>query len=177
MTLHFSFWALLFFLGCWDWAEATPSTQSTGAAASTQGPNHHQVLILGGGVAGVIAARTLHSQGIEDFVIVEARDELGGRMMTRSFGGKVIEQGPNWIQGTQEGDGPANPILVLANKHGLKSQFNDWFGSVCEYASACSVTSYSCLTIFIMYHQRHTTRRDSSTSLILLSTPRTISQI
>lgn len=22
----------------------------------------------------------------------------------------VIEAGPNWVQGTQEGDGPANPI-------------------------------------------------------------------
>lgn len=31
------------------------------------------VLILGGGVAGVIAARTLYEQGITNFVIVEAR--------------------------------------------------------------------------------------------------------
>lgn len=140
--LRFSSWTLLFLLGCWGWAEATPGPQNNAAAASTQGLNHHKVLIFGGGVTGVIAARTLHSRGIDDFVIVDARDELGGRMMTHSFGGKVIEQGANWIPGTQEGDGPANPILVLANKHGLKSQFNDWFGSVCEY-SACSVSLYS----------------------------------
>ena len=139
--LCFSYWTLLFLLGCWSWAEATPSPQNNAAAALTRGLNHHKVLILGGGVAGVIAARTLHSQGIEDFVIVEARGELGGRMMTHSFGGKVIEQGPNWIQGTQEGDGPANPIFVLANKHGLKSHFNDLIGSVCEY-STCSVSLY-----------------------------------
>ena len=31
------------------------------------------VLILGGGVAGIIAARTLYEQGITDFTIVEAR--------------------------------------------------------------------------------------------------------
>ncbi len=31
------------------------------------------VLILGGGVAGVIAARTLHEQGITNFTIVEAK--------------------------------------------------------------------------------------------------------
>jgi polyamine oxidase len=92
-----------------------------------------KVLILGGGMAGVIAARTLHQAGIVNFVIVEARDELGGRMQTQSFGGKIIEQGPNWIQGTQVGNGPANPMLVLAEKHNLTRQFNDWFGSVSEY--------------------------------------------
>ncbi len=31
------------------------------------------VLILGGGVAGVVAARTLHERGIKNFKIVEAR--------------------------------------------------------------------------------------------------------
>lgn len=44
------------------------------------------VLILGGGVAGVIAARTLHEKGITNFRIVEARDELGGRMKSQTFG-------------------------------------------------------------------------------------------
>ena len=36
-----------------------------------------RVAVLGGGMAGIIAARTLHEQGIQDFVIVEARPELG----------------------------------------------------------------------------------------------------
>ncbi|KAF9529044.1 amine oxidase [Crepidotus variabilis] len=62
-------------------------------------------------------------------------------MMSKTFGSKskgngtqyTIEQGANWIQGTQEGDGPANPIFELANKHGLKSQYNDWFGSITTY--------------------------------------------
>ena len=91
---------------------------------------HHKVLILGGGVAGVIAARTLHHNGIDDFLIVEARHELGGRMMSHTFAGKTIELGANWIQGTQTGDGPANPIFELAKKHNITSQSNDLFGSV-----------------------------------------------
>ena len=98
---------------------------------TTQEGVHHKVLILGGGVTGVIAARTLHEAGIDDFLLIEARDELGGRMQTAPFAGEIIEQGPNWIQGTQTDDGPANPIFVLAQKHKLKTQFNDWFGSVC----------------------------------------------
>lgn len=36
-------------------------------------PDHTSVLILGGGVAGVIAARTLYEQGITNFTIIEAR--------------------------------------------------------------------------------------------------------
>lgn len=44
------------------------------------------VLILGGGVSGIIAARTLRENGITDFRIVEARGELGGRLRSIQFG-------------------------------------------------------------------------------------------
>ncbi|KAH9056463.1 amine oxidase [Lactarius vividus] len=86
---------------------------------------HIQVLILGGGVAGIIAARKLAAQGITDFLIVEARDELGGRMRSATFGAPnrqlTVELGANWVHGTQEGDGPANPMFELALKHNLKT--------------------------------------------------------
>ena len=93
------------------------------------------VLILGGGVTGVIAARMLHERGYDNFLIIEARDELGGRMQNRAFGspGKqfTVEQGPNWVQGTQTGNGPANPIYELVRKHDVKTKANDLLGSVC----------------------------------------------
>ncbi|KAH9948514.1 amine oxidase [Amylocystis lapponica] len=96
-----------------------------------------RVLILGGGVTGVIAARTLHEQRITNFAIVEARDELGGRLKSTTFGTpgrqSTIELGANWVQGTQTDDGPANPIWTLAQKHGLKTQPNDWYGSITTY--------------------------------------------
>ena len=83
----------------------------------------NQVLILGGGVAGILAARKLTEEGITDFFIIEARDELGGRMQSTSFGAPgrqvTVELGASWIQGTQEGNGPTNPILNLARKHNL----------------------------------------------------------
>ncbi|KAI0063017.1 amine oxidase [Artomyces pyxidatus] len=99
--------------------------------------NDVQVLVLGGGVAGVIAARSLHQQGINDFKIIEARDELGGRMHSFTFGAPgnqvVLELGCNWIQGTQEGDGPANPILTLAQKHNLSAVPSDYYGSMTTF--------------------------------------------
>ncbi|KAI0261930.1 amine oxidase [Gloeopeniophorella convolvens] len=111
------------------------------AAANSTAPGSAQldaqVLVLGGGVSGIIAARALHAQGITDFIVVEARDELGGRMRSASFGAPgnelVVELGANWVQGTQEGDGPANPILTLARKHGIKTELSDFFDNTTTY--------------------------------------------
>ena len=93
-----------------------------------------RVLILGGGVAGVMAARTLHEQGIDDFIIVEARHELGGRMMSHTFGAAgedwTVEVGANWVQGTQTGSGPANPVWELAKKHNISLRSSHDFMSV-----------------------------------------------
>ena len=106
-----------------------------------------QVLILGGGVAGIIAARTLAAQGITDFLIVEAREGLGGRMCSTTFGAPnrqlTVELGANWIHGTQEENGPANPIFDLAHKHNLdvvdsdvhtnSSALQTWTSSFCFF--------------------------------------------
>lgn len=81
------------------------------------------VLILGGGVAGLIAARTLQEQGISDFLIVEAGHELGGRLKSREFGGSVVELGANWLQGYS----PMNPMHTLAIKHGLNTTLTDFY--------------------------------------------------
>ena len=105
-----------------------------GADANDLAPKPKQVLILGGGVAGILAARKLMEEGITDFAIVEARDELGGRMHSTSFGAPrrqlTVEIGANWIQGTQEGNGPANPILMLARKHNLSAVESDYTTSM-----------------------------------------------
>lgn len=90
----------------------------------------YSVLILGGGVSGVIAARSLVRENVTDILIVEARSELGGRLQSRAFGKpgrqKSVELGANWVQGTQTGDGPSNPIWDLAKKHNIETVVNDW---------------------------------------------------
>lgn len=45
------------------------------------------MLILGGGLAGVTAARTLQAAGMRDFLLLEAADRLGGRMLETKFYG------------------------------------------------------------------------------------------
>ncbi|KAG5649544.1 hypothetical protein H0H81_003153 [Sphagnurus paluster] len=92
-----------------------------------------KVLILGGGVAGIIAVRTLHEQGINNVVIIEAWDELGRRLKSTTFVGKTVELGANWVQGTQTGNGPKNPILSLVEKHKVKTMPSNTTGSITTY--------------------------------------------
>lgn len=44
------------------------------------------VLILGGGVSGIAAAKVLYDKRIRDFKLIEARGELGGRLQNMIFG-------------------------------------------------------------------------------------------
>jgi hypothetical protein len=98
------------------------------------GPSDFQVLILGGGITGVMAAETLHRRGIDNFKIIEARETLGGRMKSFSFGTEgreyVLELGADWIHGTQTDGGPSNPIFDLARKHNLLTQPNHYHGNM-----------------------------------------------
>ncbi|KAG7886254.1 hypothetical protein KL936_004932 [Ogataea polymorpha] len=58
-----------------------------------------RVVIVGGGVAGLKAALDLHSQGIE-FVLLEARDRLGGRILTDRTGLTAYDMGASWAHDT-----------------------------------------------------------------------------
>jgi hypothetical protein len=113
---------------------AAPAQQCHVTEPST---SDFQVLILGGGVTGVMAAETLHRRGIDNFKIVEAREMLGGRMKSFSFGAAgreyVLELGADWIHGTQADNGPSNPIFDLARKHNLLTQPNHYHGSMSTF--------------------------------------------
>jgi monoamine oxidase len=60
----------------------------------------HPVLIVGGGLAGLTAAHLLHQAGTE-FMLVEARDRLGGRILSADATGAAstdgFDLGPSWF--------------------------------------------------------------------------------
>ena len=58
------------------------------------------VLIVGGGLAGLTAAHHLHQAGI-GFQLLEARDRLGGRILSTDASGRIADDGfdlgPSWF--------------------------------------------------------------------------------
>ncbi|MCS6802200.1 MAG: FAD-dependent oxidoreductase [Chloroflexota bacterium] len=82
----------------------------------------HEVIVVGGGVAGLAAARRLREAGIEAAVL-EARDRLGGRVWTARFpDGSPIDLGATWIHRVE-----GNPIAALAA--GLHTVVTDYDNS------------------------------------------------
>lgn len=87
-----------------------------------------KVLIFGAGMSGVSAARALYDKGLTDFIILEARGEVGGRMRSTEFAGVKVELGANWIMGV-DGSGSEkykeNPIWALKQQSGLRAELSN----------------------------------------------------
>ncbi|ADB50693.1 flavin monoamine oxidase family protein [Conexibacter woesei] len=57
-------------------------------------------IVVGGGFAGVTAARELSNAGLST-TLLEARDRLGGRTWTSQFGSRTVELGGGWVHWRQ----------------------------------------------------------------------------
>jgi polyamine oxidase len=57
-----------------------------------------RVLVIGAGMAGLVAARLLHDSGFE-VTVLEARDRIGGRIWTDMSFGVPCDLGASWIHG------------------------------------------------------------------------------
>ncbi|MFV0890298.1 FAD-dependent oxidoreductase [Metapseudomonas otitidis] len=87
-----------------------------GQRAGRADPGQADVLVIGAGIAGLAAARKLHDAGYR-VIVLEARDRLGGRLMThQAWDGINVDLGATWIHGA----GPNNPIARLAKQVGAR---------------------------------------------------------
>src|SRR6516165_7889016 len=71
------------------------------------------VVIVGAGMAGLCAARQLLRQGLS-VAVLEARDRVGGRMLSQQVGGEVLDLGGQWQGPTQ------NRLAELARELGVR---------------------------------------------------------
>jgi polyamine oxidase len=60
---------------------------------------HHKVVIIGAGISGLAAAEVLTKYGI-DYVILEARNRIGGRIQTNRDGLAPYDLGASWAHDT-----------------------------------------------------------------------------
>jgi monoamine oxidase len=79
-------------------AATTVATAVPEARADRQ--NAYDTIVIGGGFAGVTAARDASLRGLKT-LLLEARPRLGGRTFTSSFGGHDVDLGGTWIGWSQ----------------------------------------------------------------------------
>jgi monoamine oxidase len=79
------------------------------------GRREADVIVVGAGLAGLMAARQLVAAG-RSVLVIEARDRVGGRTMNASIGaGKITEMGGQWV-------GPGQDrVLALARDLGVET--------------------------------------------------------
>lgn len=71
-----------------------------------------EVAVIGGGAAGVAAARHLHEARV-DYMLIEARSRLGGRAYTAHAGGHALDLGCGWFHSAD-----SNPWPKIAQAQG-----------------------------------------------------------
>ncbi|XP_070490876.1 spermine oxidase-like [Chironomus tepperi] len=73
---------------------------------------NESVIIIGAGASGYSAAVRLMSRNIDDIVILEAEDRIGGRINSIPFSDGYIDLGAQWVHG-QDG----NIVYKMVHKH------------------------------------------------------------
>jgi monoamine oxidase len=97
-----------------DDAGARVRVSSAETAISAVAGQVGQVIVVGAGIAGLVAARALHLGGI-DVVVIEGRDRIGGRTHTVDLAGAAVDLGGSWIH-----NGAGSPMLPLVAELGIE---------------------------------------------------------
>ena len=95
-------------------------TAVAGCATGAGAASRRRVVVVGAGMAGLGAARTLRDRGFE-VVLLEARERTGGRVWTVERFGTKIDLGASWIH-----DSRGNPLTEVARKAGLQTVPTDY---------------------------------------------------
>lgn len=74
-----------------------------------------KLVIIGAGIAGLAAAKTLEDANFKDYLLIEAQSEVGGRIQSIPWNKGWIECGAQFVHGDK------SPLAQLCYKHNLLS--------------------------------------------------------
>ncbi|CAK8572648.1 unnamed protein product [Lathyrus sativus] len=97
-------------------SKSTASPTKTDSRARDLSPV--DCVVVGGGISGLCIAQALstkHADGVSNVVVTEARDRVGGNIITVERDGYLWEEGPNSFQ-------PSDPMLTMVVDSGLKDE-------------------------------------------------------
>jgi phytoene dehydrogenase-like protein len=75
--------------------------------------DHYDTIVVGAGIAGLTAARLLTQAG-RAVLVLEARDRVGGRVVTDRRYGLATDLGASWIHGITD-----SPVAAAAAAFGM----------------------------------------------------------
>ncbi|KAG2712612.1 hypothetical protein I3843_04G125900 [Carya illinoinensis] len=97
-----------------DSVRTTSNSQLRRGLCYSDAERKPSVIVIGGGMAGIAAARALHDASFQ-VVLLESRDRIGGRVCTDYSFGFPIDLGASWLHGV----GKENPLAPLIGRLGL----------------------------------------------------------
>lgn len=83
--------------------------------------SHYDIAVIGAGAAGLAAGLELQRAG-KSFIVLEARDRIGGRAFTDTSLGLPFDMGAHWLHSARQ-----NPLTAIADKLGIAYRSDiDW---------------------------------------------------
>jgi spermine oxidase len=100
--------------------------------------NIPKIVIIGAGAAGIAAATRLLENGMNDLIVLEAENRIGGRIHSVEFDGSTVDLGGQWCHG-QKG----NIVYDLVKDLDLLSSSHNNYTDFSFYSSDGSVVDRS----------------------------------
>ncbi|KAG8237515.1 hypothetical protein J437_LFUL017565 [Ladona fulva] len=96
----------------------------------------YRVVVVGAGASGIAAATRLMKSGVNDIIVLEAENRIGGRVFTTEFGENEVDMGAQWVHGEKN-----NVVYEMAEPHDLLESSSSHYPETSFVTSAGELVS------------------------------------